>query len=86
MERFALVLGCDVMKGTVTRASVYGHDSSRLLTIGLPFVSLRHREVCVCFRVPLRMRVSVTERNTTNLSEPLMSLCSLLSLQMPLSA
>lgn len=49
MEGIALVLGCDVMKGTVARAPVYGQDSSRLLSTGLPFFQCETLKcVCVC--------------------------------------
>lgn len=69
MERFALVLSCDVMKGTVTGAAVYGHDSSRLLMIRPPPV-FTLSEVCVCVGVCENVYVYETEGNPANLSHP----------------
>lgn len=80
MEGIALVLGCDVMKGTVARAPVYGQDSSRLLSTGLPFFQCETL-TCVCVCVCLYGHISAVERDTTNPPHPLMSLQVLLCAQ-----
>ncbi len=55
MERVTLAVSYDVIKPTVSRAAVYGHDSGGLLTIRLP------PDLTVAGRLSLRWRVCVLE-------------------------
>lgn len=86
MEGIALVLGCDVMKGTVARAPVYGQDSSRLLSTGLLFFQCETLK-CMCVRMCVCLRACVCvfmgiflqlKGIPTYLPHPLMSLQVLL--------